>query len=48
MCAVMAVTQSDEGIPFFYTKIVFRAELCEENAASLAKNGIETQKLEPL
>ena len=48
MCAVMAVAHSDERIRFWCRNIVFRAELCEENAASLVKNGIETQKLEPL
>ena len=48
MCAVMDVAQRDEGIRFLYTKKIFRVELCEENAASLVKNGIETQKLEPL
>ena len=47
MCAVMAVAHPDEGFRFWCRKIVFRAELCEENAAILVKNGIETQKLEP-
>ena len=47
MCAVMDVAQRDERIRVLYMKIIFRAELCEENAAILVKNGIETQKLEP-
>ena len=42
MCAVVDVAQRDERIRVLYMKIVFRAELCEENAASLVKNGIET------
>ena len=48
MCAVMVVHQPYDGIPFCYGNMVFIAELCEENAASLVKNGIEIRKLEPL
>ena len=42
MFAVMVIDQPDERIRFWYKKIMFIAELCEENAASIVKNGIET------
>ena len=42
MFAVMVIDQPDESIRSWYKIIVFRAELCEENAASLVKNGTET------
>ena len=48
MCAVMVVDQPFDGIPFCYGNMVFIADLFEENAASLVKNCIETQKLERL